>query len=952
MIWVVVVLNLDQSNIGFDSDGDELGSGEPSLFCINQQPNGWVLNTDDLFPDCFDNFYDHCGICGGDGSDDLGCGCFEPEALEYCEDSDFDGLGSPGTETEFCLDNVPENWLINCSDPYPECDGDVDYCGVCNGNGLDDLGCGCFEPAALPYWEDIDNDGLGFGDYIDFCLSDVPSQWVQNNNDLEPECNSNDTDQCGVCGGDNSTCSGCMDQLAYNYDCLPDNIPDQGEGCGDNITIDNGTCIYRPEEFDFNQSTAQVFYFIELADISNDSLSYFEDWIAAFKDDVCVGSIPWTGAYTTVPAMGNDNTEWTQDYLVPGDFPTFKIYDSSDDTFYDTEVIFDDSYNGYYQNNDFYTITSMRALVPDCAGIAGGSSFIDECGNCICGYRVGINNEENGGDLILSSDEDSVCDDQLFGEVLPYDNRPCTQDCHGIYGGLAIVDNCGMCSEGETGVIANADNLGCGCFVEGPQDYWFDADGDSLGSGDSVSLCLDDVTDVWVQNSDDIEPLCETNDTDDCGICSGGNMDKDCAGICFGTSLIDECGECGGDGTSCLAPVAESQSLNLSEDSSILLTLTGYNVSENHSSLDFLIVSNPINGSLSGNLPTLTYTPNLNFNGLDSFEFIVTNNQYSSEPALVSLSISPENDAPITYDVQQTLLENQSLEIEFIGMDIDGDTISFNLISGPLNGSLEYDDELLSYIYTPNENYFGLDSFIFTAFDGEIESVPATAYLTIEGVNNPPDIVEIPNQIMNEDDSLYINISAIDVEGDDLIYSANTNDNADIVMDGSIILIIPEQDYYGLLEVFISVNDGQDASVQQIDINVLPINDAPVLGTILAQNTLEDHPINIALDLFDVDQDFLEIIVEPSDNAIFEINSDTLTIIPNQDYFGQFIVDLYVSDGELVDSGEFTVFVSSINDSPQLSFIGNQSIEEDSTLTLQLFSDDAEGDEITFTCFF
>ena len=81
------------------------------LFCINQQPNGWVLNTDDLFPDCFDNFYDHCGICGGDGSDDLGCGCFEPEALEYCEDSDFDGLGSPGTETEFCLDNVPENWV-------------------------------------------------------------------------------------------------------------------------------------------------------------------------------------------------------------------------------------------------------------------------------------------------------------------------------------------------------------------------------------------------------------------------------------------------------------------------------------------------------------------------------------------------------------------------------------------------------------------------------------------------------------------------------------------------------------------------------------------------------------------------------------------------------------------------------------------------------------------------
>ena len=44
---------------------------------------------------------------------------------------------------------------------------------------------------------------------------------------------------------------------------------------------------------------------------------------------------------------------------------------------------------------------------------------------------------------------------------------------------------------------------------------------------------------------------------DDCGICSGGesghvaNSDKDCAGICFGDTLLDECGECGGDGLSC-----------------------------------------------------------------------------------------------------------------------------------------------------------------------------------------------------------------------------------------------------------------------------------------------------------------------------------------------------------------------------------------------------------------
>ena len=53
-----------------------------------------MLNGDDQYPDCFDNFYDHCDVCGGDGSDDLGCGCFIPAALEYCEDTDGDGLGN------------------------------------------------------------------------------------------------------------------------------------------------------------------------------------------------------------------------------------------------------------------------------------------------------------------------------------------------------------------------------------------------------------------------------------------------------------------------------------------------------------------------------------------------------------------------------------------------------------------------------------------------------------------------------------------------------------------------------------------------------------------------------------------------------------------------------------------------------------------------------------------
>ena len=48
---------------------------------------------------------------------------------------------------------------------------------------------------------DSDNDGLGYGEFSEFCLDNVPEQWVTNDYDTEPDCATNDTDLCGICGG-------------------------------------------------------------------------------------------------------------------------------------------------------------------------------------------------------------------------------------------------------------------------------------------------------------------------------------------------------------------------------------------------------------------------------------------------------------------------------------------------------------------------------------------------------------------------------------------------------------------------------------------------------------------------------------------------------------------------------------------------------------------------------
>ena len=64
-----------------------------------------------------------------------------------------------------------------------------------------------------------------------------------------------------------------------------------------------------------------------------------EDWIGAFNGDICVGSRQWDTSTCNndicdIPLMGNDGYEYSSGYMQSGDIPSFKIYDASEDTYY------------------------------------------------------------------------------------------------------------------------------------------------------------------------------------------------------------------------------------------------------------------------------------------------------------------------------------------------------------------------------------------------------------------------------------------------------------------------------------------------------------------------------------------------------------------------------------------------------------------------------------------
>ena len=92
------------------------------------------------------------------------------------------------------------------------------------------------------------------------------------------------------------------------------------------------------------------------------------------------------------------------------------------------------------------------------------------------------------------------------------------------------------------------------------------------------------------------------------------------------------------------APTATSDSVSTDEDTAKGITLAANDVDSN--SLTYLVVSAPAHGTLSGTAPNLTYTPNANYNGPDSFTFKASDGALDSNVATVSITVNAVNDAP------------------------------------------------------------------------------------------------------------------------------------------------------------------------------------------------------------------------------------------------------------------------------------------------------------------
>ena len=218
-------------------------------------------------------------------------------------------------------------------------------------------------------------------------------------------------------------------------------------------------------------------------------------------------------------------------------------------------------------------------------------------------------------------------------------------------------------------------------------------------------------------------------------------------------------------------PVATAQAVSVAEDDSVPILLMGSD--PDGDPITYSLDSYPAHGSLTGTLPNLSYRPDANYEGPDSFGFKVNDGTDDGLVAVVSIDVTAVNDVPVAYAQSVSTAEDTATPVTLTGNDIDGDLLNFVIVDPPSSGILGGSGA--NRTYTPGANFNGSDSFTFKVNDGTVESSVVTVAITVTPVNDAPTAVG-DSDVTTEDAAVNIAVLAndSDVDGNTLTVDSVT----------------------------------------------------------------------------------------------------------------------------------------------------------------------------------
>ncbi|WP_415882126.1 Ig-like domain-containing protein [Neptuniibacter sp. QD34_54] len=270
-------------------------------------------------------------------------------------------------------------------------------------------------------------------------------------------------------------------------------------------------------------------------------------------------------------------------------------------------------------------------------------------------------------------------------------------------------------------------------------------------------------------------------------------------------------------------PQAYDQTVETHEDTSIVFNLEATDADGD--SLIYELLTPVQNGQIEHSGNQVTYIPSENYFGADQLTFHVHDGEQLSNIATVSINVLPVNDPPTADDKYSEGLEDTPIPLVFSGNDIEGDALSFAIATAPSNGTIEQSGS--QFVYTPNQDFYGEDTFTYIANDGELNSFPATYDLKIIAVNDPP----VAQDIQLETESavpVQIQLFGTDVDSEQLEYTLLTQPaHGTVTGTGDTLEYVSEPAFDGTVSFTYSVSDGEYEATATVTIVVVYPNLPP-----------------------------------------------------------------------------------------------------------------------------
>ncbi len=290
-------------------------------------------------------------------------------------------------------------------------------------------------------------------------------------------------------------------------------------------------------------------------------------------------------------------------------------------------------------------------------------------------------------------------------------------------------------------------------------------------------------------------------------------------------------------------PVAIDDTGPVTEDGAVTIDVRANDTDTENDPLTVVGVTQPANGTVVTDGFSVTYTPNADYNGSDTFTYTISDGNGGTATGTVTLTVTAVNDAP-TLDVisDVTVAEDSgSQTLSLTGITAGGgetQTLAFSVTSSDPslipNPTVSYTSPNTTgtLTFAPNPNANGIATITVSVDDG-VTTANRTFNVTVTGVNDAPTISTIADQTIPEDNTvgpLAFTVGDVETPPGSLTVTATSNNpalipNANITITptgagGRQITLVPSPNANGSAVITVTVSDGVSSTSTTFVVNV------------------------------------------------------------------------------------------------------------------------------------